>query len=126
MPGSLFFSAFSASLCSPVHKAYYSVSPPGCLHPRPGHLSASCSDAVFAHLLGYRFEGAGITVWLPGNPNLSVPHLVLERVRDASALSQSHSKSQPPGLEQQPAQPSPAPFRSPLSPPPSPSSGVGQ
>lgn len=88
-----------ATLCSPH-----------CLHPAPGHLSLSCSGAVsIAHLPGYRLEGTEITVWLPGNPNLNAPHLVLEQVRDESALSQSLSKSQPPGLELQPAQPSPFP-----------------
>lgn len=52
----------SASLCSLVCTAYYSVRPPGCLHPTPGHLSPSCSVAVIiAHLPGYRLEGAGTT-----------------------------------------------------------------
>ena len=35
---------------------------PDCLHPAPGHLSLSCSGAVWiAHLPGYRFEGTEIT-----------------------------------------------------------------
>lgn len=74
MPGSPFFSPFSASLCSPVRTAYYFRSPPGCLHATPGHSSHNCRDAVIiAHLPGYRFEGAGTTGWLARKPQSQRP-----------------------------------------------------
>lgn len=83
------------------------------------HLCSSYSSEIrIVHLSSCRFQGVRTTVWSPGKSSLIRSPCPLGSLGCVWLLSVPLEKSQPPELELQTAQPSPAPFRSPLPPPP--------